>query len=44
MIARDDAPDPIDVHVGQRIKERRLLCGFSMERLAGSIGVGFQQV
>ena len=44
MIVRDDASHAVDVHVGKRIRERRLLCGFSQERLAGSIGVKFQQL
>lgn len=34
----------IDVHIGQRIKERRLLMGLSQEKLAESAGVSFQQV
>src|SRR6266566_4076530 len=39
-----DAPDPVDVHVGQRIKERRTSLGISQEKLAAAIGVTFQQV
>ena len=37
-------PNPIDVHVGQRIRQRRTLLGMSQERLAESIGLTFQQV
>src|SRR5437763_9806163 len=39
-----DAPDPVDVHVGQRIKERRTSLGITQEKLAAEIGVTFQQV
>ena len=39
-----DGPDPIDLHVGARIKVRRTVLGFSQERLASAIGVTFQQV
>ncbi|MGH6931025.1 MAG: helix-turn-helix domain-containing protein [Dongiaceae bacterium] len=37
-------PNPIDVHVGSRLRLRRTLLGFSQERLAEAIGVTFQQV
>ena len=37
-------PNPIDVHVGQRIRQRRTLLGMSQERLAEAIGLTFQQV
>lgn len=37
-------PDPVDVHVGQRLRVRRSLLGISQERLAESIGLTFQQV
>lgn len=37
-------PNPIDVHVGSRIRLRRTLLGISQERLADSIGLTFQQV
>lgn len=39
-----DGPDPIDLHVGGRIRERRTSLGISQERLAAAIGVTFQQV
>ncbi len=45
--ARDDAdaaPNPIDRHVGLRIRMRRKEVGFSQERLAAAIGLTFQQV
>ena len=37
-------PDPIDVHVGRRIRDRRRALEISQERLAEGIGVTFQQV
>jgi transcriptional regulator with XRE-family HTH domain len=37
-------PNPIDVHVGSRIRQRRTLLGMSQERLADAIGLTFQQV
>ena len=37
-------PNPIDVHVGQRIRQRRTLLGMSQEKLAEAIGLTFQQV
>ena len=47
MAARDDAdrsPDPIDVHIGQRIRAHRKALRISQERLAGALGLTFQQV
>jgi transcriptional regulator with XRE-family HTH domain len=37
-------PDPVDVHVGTRIKTRRLLLGMNQETLANALGLTFQQV
>jgi transcriptional regulator with XRE-family HTH domain len=37
-------PDPVDVHVGARIRTRRLLIGMNQETLAKAIGLTFQQV
>lgn len=42
--ARGGGPDPIDIHVGKRVKLRRTLLHISQEQLAGDIGVTFQQV
>ena len=41
---RGGGPDPIDIHVGKRVKLRRTLLHISQEQLAGDIGVTFQQV
>ncbi|HEY9235335.1 MULTISPECIES: helix-turn-helix domain-containing protein [Phenylobacterium] len=40
----DTVPNPIDVHVGLRIRLRRKELGVSQERLAEAIGLTFQQV
>ena len=37
-------PDPVDVHVGTRIRLRRLLIGMNQETLARALGLTFQQV
>jgi transcriptional regulator with XRE-family HTH domain len=37
-------PNPIDVHVGSRIRMRRLLLGMNQEALANALGLTFQQV
>jgi transcriptional regulator with XRE-family HTH domain len=39
-----DGPDPVDVHVGMRLRQRRTLLGMSQEKLAQAFGVSFQQV
>lgn len=36
--------DPLDVHVGQRLRMRRGLAGLSQEKLAEAVGVSFQQI
>ena len=37
-------PNPIDVHVGQRLRQRRSLLGMSQTDLGEAIGLTFQQV
>ncbi|MBU6507752.1 MAG: helix-turn-helix domain-containing protein [Alphaproteobacteria bacterium] len=37
-------PNPIDVHVGARVRLRRTLLGMSQEKLGHAIGLTFQQV
>tara|TARA_Y100000780_G_scaffold211112_2_gene210236 strand:- start:432861 stop:433274 length:414 start_codon:yes stop_codon:yes gene_type:complete len=37
-------PDPIDIHVGQRVRTRRNLLSMSQEKLAEALGITFQQV
>lgn len=36
--------NPVDIHVGQRIRQRRVLLGISQEKLAETMGMTFQQV
>jgi transcriptional regulator with XRE-family HTH domain len=38
------SPNPIDRHVGLRIRMRRKELGFSQEKLAEAVGVTFQQI
>lgn len=37
-------PNPIDVHVGNRVRMRRMLVGMSQEKLGDALGLTFQQV
>jgi transcriptional regulator with XRE-family HTH domain len=37
-------PNPVDIHVGKRIRIRRLLLGMNQEALANGLGLTFQQV
>lgn len=37
-------PNPIDAHVGARIRMRRNMLGMSQEKLGESLGITFQQI
>ena len=37
-------PNPIDKHVGSRVRMRRMMLGMSQEKLGDSLGLTFQQV
>ncbi len=37
-------PNPVDVHVGSRMRMRRMLIGMSQEALGNALGLTFQQV
>jgi len=39
-----DAPDPVDIHVGARVRERRLSLGLTLTDLGDSVGLTFQQI
>ncbi len=41
---REHGPDPVDVHVGRRLRLARLGAGFSQDELGQGIGVSFQAV
>src|SRR4051812_49780181 len=38
------SPNPIDKHVGSRVRMRRILIGMSQEKLGEALGLTFQQV
>ena len=38
------APNPIDKHVGSRVRMRRVLLGMSQEKLGEALGLTFQQI
>lgn len=40
----DTSHNPIDIHVGRRIRLRRTLLGMSQEKLGEALGLTFQQV
>ncbi|MBM3570430.1 MAG: helix-turn-helix transcriptional regulator [Alphaproteobacteria bacterium] len=37
-------PDPVDVHVGSRVRLRRTLLGMSQEKLGQAVDLTFQQI
>jgi len=37
-------PNPMDIHVGSRVRLRRMLLGMSQEKLGDHLGLTFQQV
>jgi transcriptional regulator with XRE-family HTH domain len=37
-------PNPVDVHVGSRVRLRRTMLGMSQEKLGEALGITFQQV
>ena len=37
-------PNPVDIHVGKRLRLRRTLLGISQEKLGNLIGLTFQQI
>jgi transcriptional regulator with XRE-family HTH domain len=39
-----EGPDPVDVHVGARVRMRRKILGMSQEGLGEKLGLTFQQV
>lgn len=42
--SRTGTPNPVDVHVGSRVRLRRTLLGLSQEKLGDALGLTFQQV
>ncbi|ATC25648.1 XRE family transcriptional regulator [Caulobacter vibrioides] len=43
-MAEDKSPDPVDIHVGRRLRMRRKDLGYSQQALADALGLTFQQV
>jgi transcriptional regulator with XRE-family HTH domain len=39
-----ETPEPVDIHVGSKVKQRRLMLGMSQDKLAKELGLTFQQV
>lgn len=37
-------PNPVDIHVGARLRQRRMMLGLSQEGLARRLGLTFQQI
>lgn len=36
--------NPVDLHIGQRVRHRRWLLGMTQQQLAQSVGIRFQQI
>ena len=43
-IVSEEGPDPIDQHVGARIRQQRVFIGLSQTNLGKAIGLTFQQI
>ncbi len=37
-------PNPVDRHVGSRVRMRRIMLGMSQEKLGEGLGLTFQQI
>ena len=44
MAEETKKPNPIDIHVGSRVRLRRTMLGLSQEKLGESLGITFQQI
>jgi transcriptional regulator with XRE-family HTH domain len=44
MITNKKKPNPIDIHVGSRVRLRRNMLGMSQEKLGEMLGITFQQI
>jgi transcriptional regulator with XRE-family HTH domain len=40
----DFVKNPVDLHIGQRVRHRRWLLGMTQQQLAQSVGIRFQQI
>jgi transcriptional regulator with XRE-family HTH domain len=43
-MASKKQPNPIDTHVGSRVRLRRMMLGMSQEKLGEHLGITFQQI
>lgn len=43
-VSKTGKPNPVDIHVGSRLRLRRTLLGLSQEKLGASVGLTFQQI
>ncbi|MEX0853728.1 MAG: helix-turn-helix transcriptional regulator [Bauldia sp.] len=43
-MASKKQPNPIDIHVGSRVRLRRMMLGMSQEKLGEHLGITFQQI
>ena len=44
LIMVTKSPNPVDRHVGSRVRMRRMLVGMSQEKLGEALGITFQQI
>jgi transcriptional regulator with XRE-family HTH domain len=44
IVMTKKTPNPIDKHVGSRVRMRRMMVGMSQEKLGDALGLTFQQV
>ena len=44
LLPRKKTPNPIDKHVGSRMRMRRMMLAMSQEKLGDALGLTFQQV
>lgn len=41
---KQEKPNPVDTHVGSRVRLRRTMLGMSQEKLGEALGITFQQI
>lgn len=44
MAGKKKEPNPVDVHVGSRVRLKRIMEGLTQEKLGDELGITFQQV
>ena len=44
MVENKKKPNPVDIHVGSRVRLRRTMLGMSQEKLGEALGITFQQI